>query len=87
MTDKVRSYIAMASASSQGDDEIVSRTELDVHTNMALVGRNTYILSDTGATVEVNAFTPGHAPMTIKIVDAAVQYDFPYDITIYVLVI
>ena len=87
MTYNVRSYIATSSASSRGDDEIVSRTELDTHTNMAVVGRNTYILSDTGVTVEVNAFTPGHAPMTIKIVDAAVQYDFPYDITTYVLVI
>ena len=54
---------------------------------MAVLGRNFYILSYTRMTSEVNAFTPDHAPMTIKIVDDAVQYDFPYDGTIYILVI
>ena len=55
--------------------------------NMAVLGRNAYILSDIGTPAEVNAFTSDHAPMTIKIVDAAVQYDCPYDRTTYILVI
>ena len=54
---------------------------------MLVVGKNAYILSDTGVTAEVNAFTPDHAPMTIKIVDAAVQYERPYYRTTYILVI
>ena len=87
MTDKVRSYIATASASSRGDDKIVSRDEIDMHTNMALVGKNTYILTDKGTTIEVNAFIPGQTPITIKIFDASVQYDFPYDRTTYILLI
>ena len=87
MNDEIRPYIVTASASSQGDDELVSRTELDTHANMKVLGRNTDILSDTGTTAEVNAFTPDHAPMTIKIVDAAVQYDCPYDRTTYILLI
>ena len=66
---------------------MISRTELDKHANMAVVGRNAYILSYTGATAEVNAFTPDHAEMTIQIVDAAVQYDCPYTGITYIMVI
>jgi hypothetical protein len=40
-----------------GDTE-ESRTELDSHANMPVVGRNAYIISDTGRIAEVNAFTP-----------------------------
>ena len=87
MTDEIWPYIATASASSRSDDELVIRTELHTHANMAVVGKNAYILSDTGTTAEVNSFTLDHAPMTIKIVDAAVQYDCPYDRTTYILVI
>ena len=54
---------------------------------MAVIGNNAYILSYTGTTAEVNDFTPDHAPMTIKIDDAVVQYDCPYDRTTYILVI
>ena len=54
---------------------------------MLVVGKNAYILSDTGVTAEVNAFTPDHAPMTIKIVDVVVQYDCTYYRTTYILVI
>ena len=87
MTDEIRPYIATASTSSRGGDKLVIRTELYTHVNMAVVGENSYILSDMGTTVEVNAFTPDHSPMTIKIVNDAVQYYFLYDGTIYILVI
>ena len=87
MTDEIRPYIATASSSSRGDYEQVSRTESYTHTNIAVVGINTYILSDTGTAAEVNSFTPDHAPMTIKIVDAAVYYYCSYDGTTYILVI
>ena len=86
MTDEIRYYIATASSSSQDDDELMSRTELYMHTNMAVVERHAYILKDTRMTAEVNAFTPDHAPMKIKIVDASVQYNCLYDGTIYILV-
>lgn len=64
-----------------------SRTELDTHANMPVVGRHACIISDTGKTADVNAFTPDYKSMTIPIVDAAVQYDCPYDGKTYVLVI
>ena len=65
LTDSIRSYIAPASTLGKGNDDLISRTQLDMHVNMAVVGRNDYILSYTGATAEVNAFTPDHAEMTI----------------------
>ena len=75
MIDEIRPYIPTASASSRGDDELVIRPELYMHPDMELLGRNTYILSEMGTTAEVNVFNPDHAPLTINIVHAAVQYD------------
>ena len=56
-----------------------SRTELESHANMAVIGRHAYILAETGKTVEVNPFTPTYKPIEAPIVDAALQYDSPYD--------
>ena len=50
LTDSIRSYIATASTLKKGNDDLISRIELDTHANMAVVGRNAYILSYTGAT-------------------------------------
>ena len=51
----------------------ISRTELDSHANMAVVGRNAYILAETEKDVEVSPFTPDYDPKTYKVVDAAIQ--------------
>ena len=40
-----------------------SRTELDSHANMPVTGRNAYILSKIGETVDVAPFTPDYKPM------------------------
>ena len=54
-------------------EEEESRTDLDSHANMPVVGRNAYIISDTGRIADVNPFTPDYAStMRISIVDAAV---------------
>ena len=58
LTNSIRSYIATASTLEKGNDDLISRTELDMHANVAVVRRNAYILSYTGATAEVNNFTP-----------------------------
>ena len=68
-------------------EESMSRTDLDSHANMAVVGRHAYILSDTGRTADVNAFTPDYESMQVPIVDAAVQYECPYSGTLHVLII
>jgi hypothetical protein len=47
--------------------------------NMPVVGRHAFIISDTGQVADVNAFTPDYEPMQLSIVDAAIQYDCPYD--------
>jgi hypothetical protein len=72
------------------DDMMVeesSRTELDSHANMPVVGRHAYVISDTGRIADVNPFTPDYKSMQVPIVDAAVQYDCPYDGQSYILVI
>jgi hypothetical protein len=64
-----------------------SRTELDSHANMPVVGSNSYVISDTGRIADVNPFTPDYESMQIPIVDAAVKYDCPFDGQTYILVI
>ena len=64
-----------------------SRTELDSHANMPMVGRHAYVISDTGKVADVNPFTPDYNSMQVNIVDAAVQYECPYDGEKYILVI
>jgi hypothetical protein len=56
----------------------VSRTELDTHANMPVVGCNAHVISKTGKTTEVSAYSPEYKPKRIELVDVAVQYDCPY---------
>jgi hypothetical protein len=69
------------------DNDEPTRTELDSHANMPVVGRNAYIISDTGRVAEVNPFTPDYNAMQVPIVDAAIQYDCPHSGISYILVI
>ena len=64
-----------------------SRTELDSHANMAVIGQHAHILSTSDKMVEVNAFTPEHATIKASLVGAALQYDSPYDGKSYILII
>ena len=64
-----------------------SRTELDSHANMPVVGKNAVVLVETGRTCDVSAFTPDYEPMEVKIVDAAIQYECPFQGTVCILVI
>jgi hypothetical protein len=64
-----------------------STMELDSHANMPVVGRHTYIISHTGRVAEVNPFTPDYDYIEVPIVDAAVQYECPYNGSPYILVI
>ena len=65
--------------SSQMEDfEGHSRTELDSHANMVVIGKNTMVLNTTGRSAIVRAFSPEHAPIEVAIVDAAIVYDCPY---------
>ena len=56
-----------------------SRTELDSHANMPVVGKNAYILAEHGKTISVSPFSPDYKPLDVPMVDAAVQYDCLYE--------
>ena len=64
-----------------------SRTELDSHTNMPVIGRNAYILSKIGGTVDVAPFTTDYKPISVELVDAALKYECPYSGKVKVLII
>ena len=80
---------ASAAESMDADDapETESRTDLDSHANMPVVGAGAYILADLGKTCDVSPYTPDYEPMRVPLVDAAVKYDSPFDGKTYILVI
>jgi hypothetical protein len=84
---------AMIAAANDDDDSMSiddekSRTELDSHANMVVVGRHALIISNTGRTAEVSPFTPDYeALQKVPIVDAAIQYMCPYDDKLYILIV
>ena len=66
---------------------VVSRTELDSHANMPVVGKHAYIIAKTGKKVDVSPFTPEYKLLTVPLVDATVKYDNPYNGKTYILVL
>jgi len=55
-----------------------SRTELDSHANMCVVGKCALVLSNTGKKADVSPFVPDHdALQQVSIVDAAVSCNCP----------
>ena len=91
--DKLYGIAASAEVSDEPNDSVMedanelARTELDSHANMPVVGRNAYVLAETGKTVDVSPFTPDYKAMEVSMVDAAVRYDNPYDGQSYILVL
>ena len=69
------------------DGDIDSRTDLDSHANMCVVGRNAIVVHTSGRHADVKAFSPDiNTLQQVPIVDAAVVYDCPYSLCSYVLV-
>ena len=64
-----------------------SRTELDSHANMLVVGKGALVVKQSGKTVEVSPFTPDYQPIKVEVVNTVVQYDSPLDGKEYMLVI
>ena len=52
---------------------VQSRTELDSHANMPVVGKHVYIIAETSKKVYVSPFTPDYKPLTVSLVDATVR--------------
>jgi hypothetical protein len=56
-----------------------SRTELDSHANMAVVGRYCFVIRETGRQADVSPFSPEYESLKqVNIVDSAVLYECPY---------
>ena len=93
MVTNDRIYTILADAMMVGcgmdEDDIIGGycTELNSHANMPVLGQHTFILNDTGRTVEVNPFTPQYKAMTARLVDGVLLYDCPYSGKSYVLVV
>ena len=51
---------------------------MDSHANMPVIGMNAYILSKIGETADVAPFTPDYKPISVELVDAALNYECPY---------
>ena len=45
------------------EESFDSRAELDSHANMPVVGRHSFVISDTGKVADVQAFSPDHETM------------------------
>ena len=84
---RVYQHMMVSSIDVSEETSVTSRTELDSHANMPVVGRNAYVISDTGRIADVNPFTPDYESMQIPIVDAAVRYDCLFTGHTYILVI
>ena len=69
------------------DANELSRTELDSHANMPVIGRNAYLLSKLGETVDVAPFTPDYKPISVELVDAALKYACSYSGKVKILII
>ena len=64
-----------------------SRTELDSHANMPVVGREALVVEQSRKTVEVSPFTPDYKPIKVEVVNAIIQYDSLLDGKEYILVV
>ena len=99
ITIRVTSHLYKAMSVNTGVDSIaklsalsatkkaVSRTDLDSHANMPMVGTHSTIISDTGRIADISPYTPDYKSMQVKIVDAVVKYECLYSGQEYVLII
>jgi hypothetical protein len=94
-TSHIISTALIAAASDEIENEINddvkdsnSRTELDSHANMVVVGNNCLIVEWSGRTAVVNPFTPEYEALPeVPIVDAAVMYECPISGKEYILLV
>ena len=86
--DKIYSILIAASEETRANEmNVESRTEVDSHTNMPVVGKHAYIIAETDKKVDVSPFTPDYQPLTVPLVDATVRYNNPYNRKSYILVL
>ena len=66
----------------------ISRTYLDSHESMVVVGRNVKIISDTCRAEEVSPFTPDYESiLQIPVVDTAIRFDYQHTRESYMVMV
>ena len=84
---KIVAYMEVDMGIEGEDTRRESRTELDSHANMPVIGREALVVEQSGRMVEVSPFTPDYKPIKVEVVNDMVQYDSPLDGKEYMLVI
>ena len=79
--------LLVASLNTDAIQGVESRTDMETHANMPVVGSEVFILADLGKTMEVYPYTPDYKPLSVQLVDAAVRYECPFSGKVYILVI
>ena len=70
------------------DHNTYSKSELDSHANMIVLGNGCFVFESTGKTCNVEPFDPQLGTVqNIPIVDAAIAYDCPFSHETYILII
>ena len=68
-------------------EQIMSRTELDSHANMIVIGKHSLVIARSGKTIDVGAFADEVGGLScVPIVDAMVAYDCPRTHQVYLLI-
>ena len=81
---------AVTNADARGFDvnNCVTRTELDSHANMVVLGKYSYIFESTGRTCNVKPFSEDLGVASdVPIVDGALAYDCPYTRQTYIFIV
>ena len=80
-------YSIISTVNMPADPMCESRTDLDSHANMPVVGSNSRVIRRVGKEVNVSPFTPDYNSITLPVVDAAILYQCPYTGKEYILLI
>ena len=89
MKHKIRCRVKISAIEFEGKGGgSTSRTELDSHANFCVVGRHCYIISRSGKTVDVAAFSESAGGLNaVPIIDCILAYDCPLTNQVYLLVL
>ena len=73
LSSRIHSLSVSSSEIKLNDSSSESRTELDTHANMPLVGQHCCVIAHTGRSADVHAFSPDFPTQSLSIVDAAIK--------------
>eukprot|EP00957_Ditylum_brightwellii_P092898 7072854-Ditylum_brightwellii.AAC.1 len=68
-------------------ENVESRSDLDTHANMPVIGKNVLILGHTGRVADTNPFTSNYDAISIPIVHDAIKYECPYTGNVIIFIV